>query len=78
MSTAMTSMKVEPSVRDRVSVLAQAQGYTVSRTIAGLLDEHDRRERFAAVAAAYDESDPEYLADVAIWDNTLADGLDCP
>lgn len=76
MAAAMSSMKVEQSVRERVSTLAQTEGRTVSQTIAGLLDEHERRQRFAAVAAAYAEVDADYAAEVDAWDETMADGLD--
>ncbi|MGV9638016.1 hypothetical protein ACWDO0_27900 [Nocardia rhamnosiphila] len=69
-------MKVEQSVRERVSSLAQAEGRTVSQTLAHLLDEHDRRRRFAAVAAAYAEVDADYVAEAEAWDDTLDDGLD--
>jgi macrodomain Ter protein organizer (MatP/YcbG family) len=72
----MSSMKVEQSVRERVSSLAQAEGRTVSQTIAHLLDEHDRRRRFAAVAAAYAEAGADYANEVDAWDDTLEDGLD--
>ncbi|MQY24038.1 hypothetical protein [Nocardia macrotermitis] len=71
----MSSMKVEQSVRERVSSLAQLEGLTVSQTIARLLDEHDRKLRFAAVAAAYAEADSDYVAEVREWDETLEDGL---
>lgn len=76
MGSTMSSMKVEQSVRERVSSLAQAEGRTVSQTLARLLDEHDRRRRFAAVAAAYAEVDADYVAEVEAWDETLEDGLD--
>ncbi len=76
MGSPMSSMKVEQSVRERVSTLAQAEGRTVSQTIAHLLDEHDRRQRFAAVAAAYSEMDADYVAEVDAWDDTLEDGLE--
>jgi len=76
MGSTMSSMKVEPAVRERVSCLAEAEGRTVSQTIAHLLDEHDRRQRFAAVAAAYAEVDSDYIAETDAWDETLEDGLD--
>jgi macrodomain Ter protein organizer (MatP/YcbG family) len=76
MGASMSSMKVEHSVRERVSSLAQAEGRTVSQTIAHLLDEHDRKQRFAAVAAAYAEVDSDYVAEIEEWDDTLEDGLD--
>lgn len=76
MGAVMSSMKVEQSVRERVSSLAQAEGRTISQTLAHLLDEHDRRQRFAAVAAAYAEVDADYVAETAVWDETLEDGLD--
>ncbi|MBH0776228.1 hypothetical protein [Nocardia bovistercoris] len=76
MAATMSSMKVEQSVRERVSALAQSEGRTVSQTIAHLLDEHDRRMRFAAVAAAYAEMDDDYVTEAAAWDDTLEDGLD--
>ncbi|MFD3592294.1 type IV toxin-antitoxin system AbiEi family antitoxin domain-containing protein [Nocardia sp. NPDC058640] len=72
----LSSMKVEQAVRERVGRLARAEGRTVSQTIAHLLDEHDRRHRFAAVSAGYAEVDPEYAAEVGAWDVTLEDGLD--
>lgn len=78
MGATMSSMKVEQSVRERVSTLAQAEGRTVSQTLEHLLDEHDRRQRFAAVAAAYAEVDAGYVAEVDAWDDTLEDGLDEP
>lgn len=76
MAASMSSMKVEQSVRERVSTLAQTEGRTVSQTIAVLLDEHDRRKRFSAVAAAYAEMDSDYAAEMDAWDETVADGLD--
>jgi macrodomain Ter protein organizer (MatP/YcbG family) len=75
MAVVMSSMKVEQSVRERVSSLAQVQGLTVSQTIASLLDEHERHRRFAAVAAAYADVDAEYLAETGAWDEVGADGL---
>ncbi|MFR9752931.1 hypothetical protein ACL02S_18110 [Nocardia sp. 004] len=68
-------MKVEQSVRERVSTLAQTEGRTVSQTLEHLLDEHDRRLRFAAVAAAYAEVDADYVAEFEAWDDTVDDGL---
>lgn len=76
MTSTISSMKVEQSVRERVSTLARAEGRTVSQTIAHLLDEHDRRQRFAEVAAAYAHVDADYLAEVEAWDTTVEDGLD--
>lgn len=72
----MSSMKISHTVRERVSSLAQADGRTVSETIAHLLDGHDRRQRFAAVDAAYAEIDADYIAETRAWDDTLGDGLD--
>jgi len=71
----MSSMKVEASVRERLSALAQCEGSTVSRTLEHLLDEHDRRVRFAAVAAAYAEPSEDYADEVEAWDEIAADGL---
>ncbi|MFD6392960.1 hypothetical protein [Nocardia sp. NPDC060259] len=76
MSAPMSSMKVAQSVRERVSSLAQAEGRTVSQTLELLLDEHERRQRFAAVAAAYAEVDADYAAEIDAWNETLEDGLD--
>jgi hypothetical protein len=41
-----------------------------------LLDEHERRERFRAVAHAYAEANPAYLAETAEWDALADDGLE--
>lgn len=71
----MSSMKVEARVRERLSSLAQSEGLTVSRALEHLLDEHDRRLRFAAVAAAYAEADSTYTSEVDAWDKLAGDGL---
>lgn len=70
-----TTVKIDPEVRNRVKALAQSEGTTLSGAIANLLDEHDRRRRFAAVAEAYATSDlHDYEAEIAEWDDTLTDG----
>lgn len=76
MAATMSSMKVDQAVRERVSTLAQTEGRTVSQTIAALLDEHERRKRFEAVASAYAEADADYTAEMDAWDDTIADGLE--
>ncbi|MDO3646587.1 hypothetical protein [Nocardia mangyaensis] len=63
------------SVQQRVSATTQFQ-VTHRWTLEHLLNEHDRRLRFAAVAAAYAEADADYVAEFDALDDTVGDGLD--
>lgn len=42
------------------------------------VDEHDRRQRIAAVAAAYAEAEADYATEVAARDETVEDGHSAP
>lgn len=76
---AVTTIKVETTLRDRLNLIARQQGISVSRTIEGMVADRERAERFRRLRedmAALSQSDrDEYLADAAVWDSALMDGL---
>lgn len=77
---AVTTIKVETTLRDRLRLIARQQGVSVSRAIEGMVADRERAERFRRLredmVALNQKERAEYLAEVAVWDSTLMDGLD--
>lgn len=76
---AVTTIKVETTLRDRLNVIARQQGVSVSRAIEGMVADRERAERFRRlredmVALSKSERD-DYQAETAVWDSALMDGL---
>ena len=74
---ATTTIKVTPQARDRINARARAQGLTPATYVERLVDEDDRRQRFAAVRAGYAALSPDddYYAETAEWDTTNSDRI---
>lgn len=76
---AVTTIKVETTLRDRLNLIARQQGVSVSRAIEGMVADRERAERFRQLRenlTALSQNDlEEYLAETAIWDSALTDGL---
>jgi hypothetical protein len=58
-----TTIKVSKRLRERISAGAAEQRQTIHAYLENILDEHDRRRRLAAVAAAYGSADEQILED---------------
>ena len=67
----VTTIKVSKPLRDRISAAAAQRDQTVQSFMEQVMDEHDRHERLAAVAAAMRDADEETLsawrAETADW-----------
>jgi predicted transcriptional regulator len=78
-SMAVTTIKVDTVLRDRLNSIARQDGVSVSKAIEAMVAERERAERFRAMREAIEATDPETLADyrreVQAWDVTLTDGL---
>jgi predicted transcriptional regulator len=59
----MTTIKVSKKLRERISASAAEQRQTIHMFLESMLDEHERRRRLAAVAAAYTQADEQTLED---------------
>ena len=74
----VTTIKVSKPLRDRISAAAAQRAQTVQNFMEQVMDEHDRYERLAAVAAAMSGADAETLNDwrseTADWAAVDADG----
>jgi hypothetical protein len=72
---ATTTIKVPTELRDRISASARSRATTAAGLLTGLLDEHERAERFAAVKAVYARLSPDddYWAETPAWE-----ALDAP
>ena len=75
MPEVLTTIKVPKSLRERIAVRAREQRMTAAEVVAELLDEADRRSRFAAVREAYATPDPSYREETEAWDSLADDGL---
>lgn len=77
---AVTTIKVDTALRDRLNLIARQQGVSVSRAIEGMVADRERAERFRRLRedmATLSQSErDEYLAETAVWDSALMDGLD--
>lgn len=79
-ASAMTTLRVHPTTRDRVNALASAEfgGAAADKVIDTLLADHQK----IRILEAYDRlaADPEswrdYVAEIDEWDATTGDGLD--
>lgn len=70
-----TTIKVQKSLRERISRVAAAEGRTAAGLISRLLDEHERQAKFASVRSAYATIDEAYVHESAEWDGLAGDGL---
>lgn len=75
-SGSSTTIKVQKTLRERISRAAAVEGRTAADLISRLLDDYERRQRFEAVREAYESADPGYLEESAVWDSLAGDGLD--
>jgi hypothetical protein len=75
MPDALTTIKVPKSLRERIAARATQRRMTAAEVVAELLDEADRRARFAAVRQAYDQEDASYREETEAWDSLADDGL---
>lgn len=75
MADGLTTIKVPKTLRTRIATLARQRRRTAAEVIEELLDEADRRARFAAVREAYADADPSYADETEAWDTLAADGL---
>jgi hypothetical protein len=57
-----TTIKVTKPLRDRITAAAAQRRQTVQSFMEHVMDEHDRNQRLAAVAAAMSSADQETLA----------------
>ncbi|WP_405063309.1 ribbon-helix-helix protein, CopG family [Kribbella sp. NBC_01505] len=73
----MTTIKVPKDLREAVMQSARAEGLTAAEFLRRLIEEHARRQRFAAVRHAYAGSgrDRDYDEITAAWDQAGDDGL---
>jgi len=73
----MTTIKVPKDLREAVMQSARAEGLTAADFLRRLIEEHARRQRFAAVRLAYAGSarDRDYDEITAAWDQAGDDGL---
>jgi hypothetical protein len=73
----MTTIKVPKDLREAVMQSARAEGLTAAEFLRRLIEEHARRQRFAAVRHAYTDSgrDRDYDEIAAAWDQAGEDGL---
>lgn len=73
----VTTIKVSKPLRDRISAAAAQRDQTVQNFMEQVMDEHDRRERLAAVAAAISGADDGTLSawrsETAAWAAVDAD-----
>ena len=79
---ASTTIRVSEHTREQLRKLAEANGEPLQKVLERAV-EHHRREQFFAelnAASARLKADPvaweEELAERALWETTLADGLD--
>ena len=73
---AVTTIKVPPELRDRISRDAAARGVTAAALLAELVDRYEREQRLAAVGQAYAaEEHSDYGEETSAWDEASADGL---
>lgn len=81
-TTATTTVRVKNETRDRLRERAQERGESLSETIDQLVEDDRRRRLFAAANASWEalRQDPEawaeWQAELALWETTLADGLE--
>lgn len=77
---AITSIKVDSRVRDRLRDEALREGVPISRVLDGLLADRERERRFAAIARAMAASSPAerevWERESRAWDVTSSDGLE--
>jgi antitoxin MazE7 len=73
----MTTIKVPKDLREAVMQSARAEGLTAADFLRRLIEEHARRQRFAAVRLAYagGARDRDYDEITAAWDQAGDDGL---
>ena len=75
--TDMTTIKVPKSLREHVTRSARAEGLTAAEFLKLIIEEHSRKQRFAAVRKAYDTAgrDRDYDEITEAWDRAATDGL---
>jgi hypothetical protein len=75
-----TTIKVSVQTRDKINAVAAQQGLTAGSLIEKVLDDYLWRQQVELakqqMRSAPKEVWDEYYADVAIWDQASADGLE--
>ena len=76
----MTTIKVSTDVRDRLNEVAAEYGMTAGSMVEKVLDEWLWQQKVETavrqMASMTAEERAEYMAELAEWDHTLADGLE--
>ncbi|MDO5627972.1 MAG: hypothetical protein Q4G43_06585 [Mobilicoccus sp.] len=64
-----TTIKLDERIRDRLKAQAADHGRTMSQHVESLLDEQERRDRYASLRRQMGRRPPDaaYLEDVADW-----------
>jgi predicted transcriptional regulator len=79
---ATTTIRVSTETRDLLNRLARTSGTSMQQVLEAALEQYRRRQFLEALNAAYAamQADPQAQAEEAeeraVWDTTLADGLD--
>lgn len=70
---ATTTIKVPPTLRDRVNRDASARGLTAAELLAELVDDYERRERLDAFGRAFAAADEQYRTETEAWNAAEVD-----
>ena len=76
LAMAMTTIKVSSELRDQINQAARNEKLTAGGFIEHLMGNYERSRRLAAFGRAFKTADQTYYDEFALWDVTLADGLD--
>lgn len=76
--TAKVSITLAPDILEFVDTKAKQSGQNRSSFINGLLEQAKKQVFLEELANAYAEqaADPEFQAEVTVWDTVASDGLD--
>jgi len=72
----MSTIKVEPELRDRINAEAASLGTTAGGLVQQLVDAYQRHQRMVAFGRAFKTADQSYWNELALWDAAISDGLD--
>jgi hypothetical protein len=79
--TSTKTIRVRTDLHDRLQAMATAREQSIGRLLEELIEERRKAEFYAQMEEAYRRlrADPAasaaYDAEIALWDNTLLDGL---
>lgn len=70
LAMATTTIKVPVELRERIGARAKAVGVTAATLLSDLLDEADKRDRWAQVGEMFSDMPPDddYWEEMAAWD----------